>query len=69
MCYYKVKIEQERGRAEFERYIGDSLYCLNSRKYELPMSYSDYIDRAVETRTGDEIVAEVFQRAGLKVGE
>lgn len=69
MCYYKAKIEQERGRAGFERYIGDSLYCLNSRKYELPMSYSDYIDRTVETRTGDEIVAEVFQRAGLKVGE
>lgn len=47
-------------------YVGDSLYCLQNER-ALQIKYSDWVNRKVDTRSGDEIIADVVKNAGLKV--
>lgn len=52
-------------RDAYRVYVADSLYCAPRNK-QLNKRYAEIIDRTkVDTRSGDEIAAEVIERAGL----
>lgn len=49
----------------FRHYVANSLRLIPENKYIQPMLYEILNPRSEDTRTGDEIVLEVFERAGL----
>lgn len=58
---------KERERKTYELYVGDSLYCIQNQNMALTVKYSDLISqKKVDTRTGDEIVLDIINRANLK---
>lgn len=51
----------------YERYVGDSLYCLQNG-FALQVKYSDiFKTKKLDTRSGEEIAADIIKKAGLKV--
>lgn len=67
MFYLKSKIKKEREKAVYHKYVADSLYCLQVGDRQMNNAYSDIVDNKIDTRSGEEIAADIIKRAGLKV--
>jgi len=71
MRYVEARIDEYNREEAYRIYVSTSLQLIPQNKC-LQKSYREIIDdskRVVDTRSGDEIVADVMLHAGLKFGE
>lgn len=68
MNYVIARYKEKEERVVYQSYVGNSLFYLGQLR-NLPVKYTDLLNNEVEedTRTGDEIVADIVKRAGLEV--
>ncbi len=64
--YAISKYKQEQEEMAYRIYVTDSIYYRNQNK-ALSERYIDLIRHKVDDRDGDEIVAEIIQKAGLNL--
>lgn len=65
MRYYDAKWNKNLENKRYRVYITDALKA-QAEGARMSERWIDTINKKVETRTGDEIVLEVFNQAGLK---
>lgn len=68
MRYVIFKLQEQQKEMAYRIYITDSLQAIPQSKY-LTTRFDDLINRRVDTRTGDEIAADIIRGAGLKIRE
>lgn len=71
MRYVDARIEEYNREEAYRIYVSTSLQLIPQNKC-LQKSYREILNdmnRVVDTRSGDEIVADVMLHAGLKFGE
>lgn len=62
-----ARLEQDVKETAFRNYVTDSLQILPQRKY-IAKRYAELVDfTSKDTRSGDEIAAEVIEKAGLTI--
>lgn len=65
--YVEARLDEKSREETYRIYVTKSLQLLPQNKY-LTASYEDAINpsKSVDNRTGDEIVADIISRAGLR---
>lgn len=67
MRYVESKLEYERRDSIYRIYVTDSLQCLPKLEY-LETRYAELVGMVhKDTRTADEIAADVIEKAGLSI--
>lgn len=70
MQYYNSRHRIDRRRLKFEVYVTDMLKVLaETQGATVTERYHDMLFRVEDTRSGDEIAADIILRAGLKFKE
>lgn len=68
MRYVKARLEQEQREMAYRLYVTDSLQNIPQQKFMTKRFADVIINKPEDTRTGDEIAAEVIAKAGLTLG-
>lgn len=69
MRYVEARIDENNREAAYRFYVTKSLQLAPQSK-ALSIDYFDMLKpRVVDTRTGDDIAADIMQKAGLKFGD
>ena len=66
MRYVLACFRAENREMAFRSYVADSLFYMGENK-RLQERYIEMISRKTDDRSADEIVADVIQRAGLRL--
>lgn len=65
MRYVEARIEQENRDEAYRIYVTKSLQLAPQNKF-INVSYNDLLKpKKIDTRSGDEIALDIFERAGL----
>lgn len=68
MRYVKARMEQERRELAYRIYVTDSLQNIPQNKFFTNRFADNIIKKKEDTRSGDEIAADVIAQAGLSLG-
>lgn len=69
MRYVEARLDEYQREQAYRVYVTKSLQLAPQSQY-ISVSYDDVIHpKPVDTRTGDEIVADVMRNAGLRFGD
>lgn len=66
MCYLIAQFKQQQKDEAYRIYVTDSMFYQSDNK-RLNTRYYDLINKKVETRSANEIISDVLNKAGLKV--
>lgn len=66
MRYVEARLEEEDREEAYRIYVTRSLQLIPQSGY-IPETYYDITHNKIDNRTGDDIVLDIMQRAGLKV--
>ena len=66
MCYLIARFKQLQIDEAYRIYVTDSMFYQNDNK-RLNIRYYDLINKKIETRSANEIISDVLNKAGLKV--
>lgn len=69
MRYVEARIDDFNREEAYRFYVTKSLQLMPQNKY-ITASYQDVLKpKKIDTRSGDEIAADIMERAGLKFGD
>lgn len=66
MCYLIARFKQHQKDEAYRIYVTDSMFYQSDNK-RLNTRYYDLINKKAETRSANEIISDVLNKAGLKV--
>lgn len=66
MCYLIARFKQQQKDEAYRIYVTDSMFYQNDNK-RLNIRYYDLLNKKAETRSANEIISDVIEKAGLKV--
>ena len=66
MCYLMARFKQQQKDEAYRIYVTDSMFYQNDNK-RLNIHYYDLLNKKIETRSANEIISDVIEKAGLKV--
>ena len=66
MCYLIARFKQQQKDEAYRIYITDSMFYQSDNK-RLSIRYYDLMNKKAETRSANEIISDVIEKAGLKV--
>lgn len=66
MCYLIARFKQQQKDEAYRIYVTDSMFYQNDNK-RLNIRYYDLLNKKIETRSANEIISDVIEKAGLKV--
>lgn len=66
MCYLIARFKQQQKDEAYRIYVTDSMFYQSDNK-RLSIRYYDLMNKKAETRSANEIISDVIEKAGLKV--